>query len=258
MNSEISKYEAFVFDLDGVVWLGPKAIPGVAEAVNELKRNNKKIRFLTNNACDHREKQFNKLIKQGIDAELEEVFTAGSATALYVLQNFGKCKVHVMGTSDLAREMTDLGHKLVERNADVVVTGLDKEFNWEKLNAAFQNIHCDKARLIACNGDPTYPSEGRILPGAGSNLASLVTACGRDADIIVGKPNAEIFSLVLSTLNLKPEKCLMTGDKIETDIIGARQVGMASALVLTGIGSREDTVRTGVIPEHIFSSVADY
>jgi HAD superfamily hydrolase (TIGR01450 family) len=252
----LKNYKAYIFDLDGVIWLGQYPIPGVAEAVNGLKANGAQIRFLSNNACEHRDYQHNKLAAQGIKAELGEVFTAGSATALYLKQKFGPSKVHVLGTSDLEREMSDAGHTVVERNAQVVVTGLDKEFNWEKLDTALQNISIDGARYIVCNADPNYPEKGLVRPGGGAPAAALTCCTGREPEIVVGKPNPEIFRLVHSSLDCPVEECLMVGDKIQTDIIGAKQIGMDTALVLSGIGTEKDIEETGVEPTYVLESVA--
>ena len=140
MNSIFNTYEAFIFDLDGVIWLGSVPIPGAVETIEMLQKNSKKIRFLTNNACDHREKQYQKLLSFGIEASFEQIMTAGSLTAKYILKNFGKTDVHVMGSKDLEREMTDVGHSVVSRNAKIVVTGLNKDFNWDTLNLSLIHI----------------------------------------------------------------------------------------------------------------------
>ena len=249
-------YSAFVFDLDGVVILGKEAVPGAVEAINKLKNSGKQIRFLTNNASKKRETTARLLQGLGIETEVSEIITSGFATARYIAKNFGKIDIHVLGTDELKAEMFDAGLKVVERNAQIVVTGLDREFNYSKLDLALQNIIVDGAKFIACNCDPAYPEKDATRPGAGSIVAALSCCANKQPDIIVGKPSLPCYEIVLETLNYKPADCLMVGDKIETDLSGARNAGMSTALVLSGIGKIEDIVRLNFTPEHVIPSVA--
>lgn len=257
MNSNIAeKYAAFVFDLDGVVILGKEAVPGAVEAINKLKNSGKQIRFLTNNASKTRQTTALLLQGLGIETEISEIVTSAFATAKYIEKNFGKIDVHVLGTDQLKEEMLNVGLKVVERNAGVVAVGLDREFNYSKLDLALQNIIVDGAKFIACNCDPAYPEKNAKRPGAGAIVAALSCCASKQPDIIVGKPNLPCYEVVLETLNLNPKDCLMVGDKIETDLLGARSAGMNTALVLSGIGKIEDIERLNFTPEHVIPSVA--
>lgn len=249
-------YKAFVFDLDGVIWLGKEAVPGAVEAVNKLKSLGKEVRFLTNNASKKRETTTRLLQGLGIETNNSEVITSGFATAKYLAKKFGNVDVYVLGTNELREEMREAGLNIVERNAEIVAVGLDREFNYSKLDQALQNIIVDGAKFVACNCDPAFPEKNATRPGAGSIVAALACCAGRQADIIVGKPSLPCYEIVLETLNLAAKDCLMVGDKIETDLSGGRNAGMSTALVLSGIGKAEDIKRLNFTPEHVIESVA--
>ena len=250
------KYQAFIFDLDGVIILGKEAVPGSVNAVNKLKSMGKQIRFLTNNASRKRETIAGLLQGLGIDTETSEIITSGFATARYIAKKFGKIDVHILGTEELKEEMRNQGLKIVDRNAQVVAVGLDREFNYSKLDLALQNIIVDGAKFIACNCDPAFPEKDATRPGAGAIVAALSCCANKQPDIIIGKPSLPCYEIVLETLNCAAKDCLMVGDKIETDLLGGRSAEMATALVLSGIGKHEDTQRLNFIPEHIIASVA--
>lgn len=253
----IHTYDAYLFDLDGVVWLGTEPIPGVAEAINSLKAARKNIRFITNNAGQHRSVQCEKLVRMGVHAEAAEVITSGYATAQVIKRTFGATSVHVMGTDDLRREMTDAGHQIVDEKPSVVVVGFDREFSWQKLDTAFNAIHYHGSRFIACNEDRTYPEHVRQRPGTGTMVAALAHCVGFPPEMVVGKPHRPIMEIALESLGLSAERCLMTGDKIETDILAAHEMGMATAFALSGVGKRSDLESSPCIPTFVLSSAAE-
>ncbi len=255
MNSIIKEYDAFVFDLDGVVWKGLTPIEGAVDKINELIGENKEVRFLTNNATKTRRTTAKRIIDMGIKTKVEHVYTSGYAAALYLNKNHPGSKIHVMGTSELKEEIKAQDFKLVDRGADFVVAGLDKDFNYEKLNQAVQNITQDGAKIVACNMDASYPTEDEFKPGAGSIVTALIVASGKPTDVIIGKPSKTCYELILEELDLPKPRCLMVGDKIQTDLLGARQVGMSTCMVLSGVGCKTDIEEHNFHPEHVIDSV---
>ena len=252
-----SQCEGFIFDLDGVFWLGSKPIPDVGEAVNAIRAQGRRVRFLTNNASQHRKEQCAKLNRFGTEADPAEVITAGSATAETIQKKFGSQKVFVMGTDGLKEEMEDAGHSVVEDGAECVVVGFDKTFNYEKLQSAFRNIHYHKARFIACNENSLYPTESGLSPGNGASVAALAFAAGKQPELVVGKPHRSIFDIALEKIDLPAESCAMVADLLELDIKGAKALGMQTIFVLSGIDSEEDIQKTGITPDHILPSAAN-
>lgn len=255
--SKITKdYDAFIFDLDGVIWKGLTLIDGAVDKINELIAMDKKVRFLTNNATKTRRTTAKRLMDLGVETRIEDVYTSGYAAALYLNKNHPGSKIHVMGTQELEKEIKAQDFKIVNREADFVVAGLDKEFNYDKLNQALQNVIEDDAKIIACNMDNSYPTEKEIRPGGGSIITALVVASGKPIEKIIGKPSPTCYELILEELKVPKPRCLMVGDKIQTDLLGARQAGMSTCLVLSGIGTKKDTENFNFIPEHVIDSVS--
>ena len=139
---------------------------------------------------------------------------------------------------------------------DIVVTAMDRGFNYEKLRLAQQAI-LNGAAFWATNRDNSLPVETGFLPGAGSIVAAVAAAVGREPDRVFGKPSRDIAEIALDILGLPAEACLLMGDRMETDILCAHNAGIDSALVLTGAASREDLSRFDFAPDYVLESVAE-
>jgi len=142
-----------------------------------------------------------------------------------------------VGESGLTTTLAAYGFPLTERaeEADVVVAGLDREIDYWRLAEATYAIR-EGAAFYGTNPDRTFPTERGLAPGAGSILAALEAASDQ-APIIVGKPEAHIFRLALNRVQSTPEMTVMIGDRMNTDIAGAKRLGIRAILVLTGVTS---------------------
>lgn len=256
MNPDSIK--AFVFDLDGVIWLGNNSIPGVAQALAFLRSKKRQIRFFTNNASLHRSEYVSKLASMDIEANIEEVLSSGYSATRYATRTFGKCKIHVMGSQGLKQELQEAGHSLVERGAQLVIVGYDRTFNWEKLDCAFQNVYEDKARFIACNMDKRYVEKESMRPGTGASVAALSYCLEAEPDVVAGKPHQPMIDALFDTLECEPQESLLIGDKLYTDIACGRRAGMQTVLVRTGQGAEEEQkITPETAPDQVIDSVAD-
>ena len=233
--------KAIVFDLDGVVYLGAKGIPGVA---GEISRLQKKVRvlFLTNNATKSREDYVEHLSSFGISARAGEVMTASFGTARYIREKFGKGKkVFVVGEQGLKDELvSEAGAQLVEgAGAEIVACGLDRHITYAKLELALAALNSGAVFLLA-NNDPTIPKEIGVGPGSGAIAASLIYASSRQPDAIVGKPSTYLLDELLLLHKIKPSEAAFIGDRLDIDIRMANKAGLKSVLVLTGIAKKRD------------------
>jgi len=231
---------AIVFDLDGVVYLGARGIPGVA---GEIARLQGKVRvlFLTNNATKGRLEYVRHLAAHGISAKVDDVMTASYGCARYVLEKYRKGKrVFVVGEQGLREEMEDVaGALLVNKNAEIVACGLDRQFTYAKLDGALQCLNAGSAFILA-NNDPTLPREFGASPGSGAIAASLICASGREPDVVVGKPSLYLVKELLKLHGIRARDAVFVGDRLEIDIRMANKAGMKSILVLTGVAKRKD------------------
>ncbi len=231
---------AIVFDLDGVVYLGARGIPGVASEIARLQ-GKVRVLFLTNNATKSRLEYVRHLAAYGIRTEVDDVMTASYGCARYVLENYRKGKrVYVVGEQGLRDEMEEeAGAKIVKRGAEIVVCGLDRHFTYDKLDGALQCLNAG-AEFILANNDPTLPREHGASPGSGAIAAALSCASGRQPDVVVGKPSLYLVKELLKLHGVKARDSVFVGDRLEIDIRMANKAGMKSVLVLTGVAKKKD------------------
>jgi 4-nitrophenyl phosphatase len=233
-----------IFDLDGVIYRGDTVLPYAADAVATLRRRGATVFYLTNNSTRTRESYSRKLTEMGIPTHPNEIMTSAYATALYFLENhLDGTTAYVIGEEGLVDELTRAGVRVLrgDENGPVesVVVGLDREFTYRKLLRAQQAILAG-ARFIATNGDLTFPvEEGKVIPGGGSLIAAVQAATSK-APLMIGKPESYAVERILQITGASPERTFMVGDRMDTDILAGRRMGLHTVLVLTGVTRAED------------------
>lgn len=238
----------YIFDLDGVLYLGDTAIPYAADAVRRLQDAGKQIYFLTNNSGKTRAEYRKKLADvNGLDVPESAIFTSAYATALYLKQRGAAGRsVFVIGEPGLAAELSASGGLVPVtepdsadvHDIDYVVVGIDRQFTYDKLRFAHAAITRGHAQFIATNRDATFPMETGEIPGGGSLVASLATATGREP-VTIGKPETHAYEAILDAAGVTAADSVMVGDRLDTDIAVGRRAGAGTVLVLTGVTSEE-------------------
>lgn len=230
-------FKAIIFDMDGVVYLGHHAIPGVPKAIELLRKRNVKIFFLTNNAARSRATLARRLGKMGISARKSEIITSGFAAAEYIAERKPHARVFVLGERGLKDEMRSVGLKVVGASGhpDFFVNGLDRHLTYKKLADAL-HVALSGAKWVCCNMDSSFPVEnGKQNPGSGAIASAVIYASGRKPDVVIGKPNPKILIPILENLkHIKKEHIALVGDRLEIDVALANSAGIVSILVLTG------------------------
>jgi 4-nitrophenyl phosphatase len=260
---------ALIIDMDGVLWHGQNAIPGLVEffqALEELK-----ITFIlaTNNASSTPDQYVKKLAEMGVTVNKNQILTSGIATALYLSEkvNPANTRVFVVGEEGATQPLIDQGFTLtglyevnkdsdiVKKGADFVVCGKDHTLTWDKLATATLNIR-GGAQFIGTNGDTTLPTELGITHGNGAILAALEVATGVKPTII-GKPEPIMYQQALSLLNAEPTATVAIGDRLDTDILGAVRTGIRSVMVLTGVSTQDDLKDSDFQPTWVMSDIGE-
>ncbi|GIV04999.1 MAG: sugar-phosphatase [Fimbriimonadales bacterium] len=257
-----SRFETFVFDLDGVVYRGKQPLPHAIEVLNLLQDSGRQVFFLTNNSGATRQQYAEKLQAMGVEAHPEQFITSGWATALYLQRALEQgARLFVVGEPGLKQELCAAGFEVVESVEPnlpaAVVVGIDRTFNYERLAQA-QYAILNGAWFIATNADATYPAEDRLLPGAGAIVAAIATATGHKPRII-GKPNPQILQPYIERGQIRPEQTLLVGDRLDTDIALANLLHIPCALVLTGVSTREDVACAPLeqLPQWVLNDLGD-
>jgi 4-nitrophenyl phosphatase len=229
----LREMRGFVFDLDGCVWTGEVLMPGAAEVLALLRQQGKAVCFLTNNSRARARTMQAKLVRLGVEAKEHEVLTPLEILGEVVAQRWGPSRVLAIGGEELAEVLVDAGHSLVPierfRDATVVVVGNDFEFSYERLTAAARAVAAGAA-FVTPNIDPRLPLEdGQFLPGCGAIVEAVATAAGL-RPIVIGKPEPPLFELALQRMGLGVDEAAMVGDSVDSDVRGARRVGMTAVL----------------------------
>lgn len=246
-----------IFDLDGVVYLGNTPIPGAIETLNRLQAEGHALYFLTNNSTARRRDYVERLARMGYRTDEAHVMTSAYATGLYLRSLGAEGKsVFVVGESGLAAEMEAAGLRVLaleeDGPADFVVAGLDRQLTYAKLLRAHREIAENGASFVATNRDATYPLETGPIPGGGAIVAPIECSTGVTA-VTIGKPEPGCWRLILDVAGVAPSGAIMVGDRPETDIMGAKAVGLHTALVLTGVTAEAQipTLPAEQAPDHV-------
>src|SRR5688572_31844957 len=242
--------------MDGVLYRGPELIPGADRFVRELRDRHIPFRFLTNNSQRTRRDVVARLTRMGLDVEEEHVFTSAMATARFLAEQKPGGTAFVIGEGGLLTALHQNGFAVVDHEPDYVVVGEGRTFNLELVEAAVRMI-MGGAKLIATNLDPNCPTQNGLRPGCGAMVAMLETATGVKA-FSVGKPSPVMMRAARKELGLSTDETTMIGDTMETDILGAVQLGFHSVLVLSGGTRREDVPRYAYRPDVVVESLLDF
>jgi glycerol 3-phosphatase-2 len=233
------RYDQFILDLDGCVWIGGEPTPGAVQAIEALRAADKRVAFATNNAYESSEDLVAQLWAIGLKASLRDVVTVGGAMQNVLAQSRPGRTAFVIGTTAMVRHVADAGLKVLNATdlasrADVVVVAGTTELVYHDLRNAVQAV-LRGADLLATSRDPTYPQPDGPWPGTGAVLAALEYATGRQAEL-VGKPEPQLFLTALDRMG--QGRTLVIGDRVASDLAAASAAGVDAALVLTGADAR--------------------
>ncbi|MGD0173250.1 MAG: HAD-IIA family hydrolase [Anaerolineales bacterium] len=238
----LANLHGLILDMDGVLWEGDRPLPGMPEFLSFLRAEEIRIILATNNASLTPESYVQKLARMGAEVRRKEIVTSATATAEYLksIARPGE-KIFIIGEEGLTRAIKEAGLKMAEPgelHPAYVVCGMDRGLTWQKLANATIYLR-GGARFIGTNPDLTFPTERGIAHGNGAVLAALTAASGVKPTII-GKPFPSLFQTAIRKMGIPKARVAALGDRLETDILGARKVGIRSILVLTGISSRKE------------------
>lgn len=255
---EVWKYEGYFFDLDGTIYLGGRLLPGVSASLGFLRRSGKKVMFLSNTTTRTREECADRLRRLGLQAEAHEIITAGYASAIYLKGLSPSPLVYAIGEPALMKELLLAGVDCTEDvlSATHVLVGMDTQFDYSKLYLAAKALR-NGAVLIAANPDPNCPVENDLLPDTWPLVKAIETASSIGSSMIIGKPSAYYAAKVLEWSGLPAERCLMVGDRLETDVRFGIVHGFGTALVLTGAATREELARSGLRPDYVWDTMEE-
>lgn len=237
-------YSAYVFDLDGTVYLGDRVLPGAKRLIEELRARGRAVRFLTNNPTKDLKQYVEKLGNLGLPTPIEEICSTNVTMTHWLQEHAPNAVLFPIGEEPLVGALTNAGFRISNdpTEIDVVIASYDRGFTYEKLQIAFDAIWFYKrARLVATNPDPFCPFPGgRGEPDCAAITAAIEACTKVRTEVNVGKPNPVMLHAALKGLDVDLSDCVMCGDRLSTDIRMGLDAGMVTALVLTGESTLDD------------------
>jgi NagD protein len=258
MSTPSKLYDAYIFDLDGTVYLGDALLPTGGETITRLRRLGKRTVFLSNNPTHTRHDYAAKLTRLGLPTPPEDVINSSVVMVDFLRRHLPRARLFVVGEEPLQVELRAAGFELTDdaRRIDAVIASFDRTFVYRKLQIAFDAIRAG-ARFFATNADRYCPVPGGGEPDAAAIIAAIEACTNTKIEVVVGKPSAHMAQAVFHLLDLPPDRCIMTGDRLETDVLMGLNAGMAAALSLTGATSEADLAISPIQPTYVLHQLAD-
>ncbi|MEN0072074.1 MAG: HAD-IIA family hydrolase [Propionicimonas sp.] len=254
----VDDYDGVLFDLDGVIYLGPVAVPGAPEAMAALDSAGKAVMYVTNNAARSADTVVRQLRGLGFEAGPGNVLTSAQVAAAGLAEVLAPgSKVLVAGSASLAGLIAEAGLVPVAGAEDepvAVLQGYDPVLTWPMLDEVCLAI-ARGAIWYATNDDASRPTDRGLVPGAGAMIAAVATAIG-GSPTTFGKPHRPMMAEAVRRTGAR--RPLFVGDRVDTDIVGANNAGMDSLMVFSGAHGKRDLVACGPgeRPTHIGADVA--
>ena len=261
MMPPMPAYDAYIFDLDGTVYLGDALLPNAGRTVSTLRRQGRRTVFLSNNPTHTAADYSAKLTRLGLPTPVEDIVNSSIVMADFLARlrhAEGIHRLFVIGERPLCDVLSQAGFDLVDNAADTqaVIASFDRTFVYRKLQIAFDAIRAG-ARFFATNGDRFCPVPGGGEPDAASIIAAIEACTTVRCEAIVGKPSRHMTDAILTLTGAPAERCLIIGDRLETDVQMGLDAGMGAALTLTGATTREAAAANPVKPTFVFRDLGD-
>jgi HAD superfamily hydrolase (TIGR01450 family) len=249
-------HRGWLFDLDGTVYLGEALLPGAAATIAALRAAGRRVAFLSNKPLFTRADYAAKLTRLGIPTSAGEVVNSSIVLARHLRTLDPGAPVFVIGEPPLIGELRQHGFE-VRGDAAVrwVVIAFDRTFDYAKLDTALQAVRRHRARLIATNPDRTCPVEGGEIPDCAGMMAAVEAVTGQAVEVVVGKPSPIMLEVALQTLGVTAGDCVIVGDRLETDIVMGKRLGLATVLVLSGITRAGDPRIAELAPDLVVPGI---
>jgi len=254
-------FQAYLFDLDGTVYLGEQVIPGAPAAIARLRARGAGVMYITNKPLYPPDEYAAKLTRLGLPTTPAEVITSANVLGDVIAAAYAGARVLVIGEEPVRAEVARAGALLVEdwHEAQVLVASWDRELTYAKLDAALQAL-LHGAVYLATNPDALCPvGQDEFVPDCGALLAALAAMTGREPDVMAGKPGPRLPLAALARLGVAPADAALVGDRLSTDITCGNRAGMGTIAVLTGEATAASiAAATGEArPDYVVGSVAE-
>ncbi len=251
--STLSSIKGILFDLDGVLYVGARAIDGAIESVDKIRASGLPCRFITNTSTLSLLSLQQKINALGFSIPANEIISAPQATLLY-LQRQHNPSCRLLLANDVKQDFKALRQS--DTAADHIVIGdIGDAWSYSLLNEVF-NCLMHGAKLIAIHKNRFWQTEHGLQMDIGGFIDGLEYASGVQA-LIIGKPSPDFFKIALDDMRLKPDEVAIIGDDIDVDVGGGQQAGLTGILVKTGKYRQNYADASIIKPDFLINSIVD-
>ncbi len=255
-KSKFANIRSLILDMDGVLWRDNTPIGDLPSIFLKIRAKKLKFVLATNNSSKTPEMYQKKLAGFGVEIAVNQIVTSPMAVAeLLQRKHPSGGPVFIVGEEGISSIMEKHGFYHQEENPIAIIAGLDRKISYTKLSKATLCIR-NGAEFYGTNPDKTYPTDHGLVPGAGAVIAFLETAT-EVKPIIAGKPYPYLLEVALEQMQSEPIETLVIGDRLETDIAGGKNVNCQTALVFSGVCTKEDATRSNIIPDFLATDLAE-
>lgn len=251
-------FSGYIFDLDGTVYLGDALLPTAGETLTELHARGVRIIYISNNPTHPREDYAAKLTRLGVPTPVEDILNSTLVMVDFLKLRMPGGRLFVVGEEPLCVELRRNGFELTDQaqNVDAVIASFDRTFEYRKLQIAFDAIRAG-AHFFATNPDRYCPVPSGGEPDCAAIIAAIEACTNRQVEAVVGKPSHYMIEAAIKLAGLPAEECLMTGDRLETDVQMGLDAGMSAALMLTGATPESALAASPIQPTYVLRRLAD-
>jgi HAD superfamily hydrolase (TIGR01450 family) len=257
--TDLPEFGAYIFDLDGTIYLDDEPLPGAPETIAALRARGAGVAFVTNNPLHGPREYAARLTNMGIPATPEDVTTSVDALLSYLRAHHAGKAVLAIAEEEVRERLEEAGFAVVTDPdaTEVVVVSFDRTFSYAKLHAAFLAIRRHGTPIVATNPDPYCPTRDGGLPDCAAMLAAVEACTGATHEAIVGKPSPHMVTAVLERLNVSPAETAVIGDRLMTDVAMGKAAGGVGILALSGATSEADLEQSSIEPDYVLGSIAE-
>ncbi len=255
-----SNIKSLILDMDGVIWKADAPIGDLAATFKRIRERGLKFVFATNNGTKTPEEYRKKLSGLGVEIDSAQVVTSAMAIAFMLAAKYSReTKIFMIGEEGIRVALEEKGFEILSvedaPQAQAFVMGIDRTINFQKVVEATLLVRAG-IPFYTTNTDRTFPTQRGEIPGSGAWISVIQTATGVEP-IIAGKPYPYLMDLSLERLGSKKEETLVVGDRLETDIAAGQSVGCMTALVLSGVSTKEQANDWKPAPNIIAESLSE-
>lgn len=244
LHAPSTLHSAYIFDMDGTIYLGDDLLPGAERMINELRRRSIPVRFLSNNPTKDPAQYATKLARLGLPTDVADIANTVVTTVRWLEANHPDAVLFPIAEEPLCNALREAGFELSDdpERIDIVIASYDRNFDYRKLQIAFDAIWFHKrAFLVQTNPDRFCPFPGgRGEPDCAAIVAAIEACTQTKCQVNLGKPSPLMAEAAVGDLGLDLADVVMVGDRLHTDIQMGLDCGMLTAMVLTGESTLDD------------------